>query len=406
MKRWLSLLAVLAAVGAALVQETGRGQVPPPIGPGDQGATLRQPGLDPAPTAPPSNPLRLFNQNTAPDPYGGMVPTQSKPTAPRFNRTDINRDIELTPTIGPWLILVMSYTGEEAPVQARKFVSVLKETYRLNAYVFNYGAEEKRQEYERAKAAADQQRAELTKAGLSAEVPIRVRVSHIPESTGVFIGSFRDRDEAQRVLEQTVRKLDPKDLAINGVALQIRYLGNESRDPGTAPKINVKEDAFSYKNPFTSALPVRNPCLKPEERTESTEEDVKFLRKVNADEPLSLFHCKKPFTLAIKQFKMAMAMKENGYAGKGFLDFMGKKKSVDYAASNAHNVAEAFRKAGLTETYVLHTRYSSYVTVGGYDSETDPNLIGMQNYLEGRFRMEAFRALDLMPRPIPMQVPH
>src|SRR5260370_3969868 len=98
-----------------------------------------------------------------------------------------------------------------------------------------------------------------------------------------------------------------------------------------------------------------------------------------------------------------------GAKAKGFLekfDMMGFFQKggewQDLTAHNAHKLAEAMRKAGLPETYVLHCKYCSYVTVGGYDDpEKDARLGAMQNYLETRFKMDAYSRLELFPRPLP-----
>ena len=49
---------------------------------------------------------------------------------------------------------------------------------------------------------------------------------------------------------------------------------------------------------------------------------------------------------------------------------------VDAAATSAHNLAELLRKAKL-DAYVLHTKYTSIVCVGGYDTVDDPALRNM-----------------------------
>src|SRR5260370_17778478 len=101
-----------------------------------------------------------------------------------------------------------------------------------------------------------------------------------------------------------------------------------------------------------------------------------FLRKVNSGEPFSLLQCKKPFTLAIKQFNMQHKTMDSasGAKAKGFLekfDMMGFFQKggewQDLTAHNAHKLAEATRKAGFPETYFLHCKYCSYVSFAGYD---------------------------------------
>src|SRR5262245_51477124 len=186
MKR-LFLLAMGTGLGLALATgvNLGRAQLPatpvtgPAPGPGPEGAVLKN-TFDPsaAPTGagtvpgtgalPPSvqslfpqganarasSPLPPIGQSQAVSDTPGvpmhgtglwtMPPYQEKP--------DPNRDIAITPTQGPWVVYIDSYTGPEAPTLARQMAMELRSTYRLNAYVYNHGAEERRKEYERVRA--------------------------------------------------------------------------------------------------------------------------------------------------------------------------------------------------------------------------------------------------------------
>jgi hypothetical protein len=421
MTRWEIVLTV---AGVLAVAECGRaqtpGQVPMDLGPGSQGATLRQPAMEaPAQGAPAPTTLGPWNQAVAP----------TAPPPPRtiqYNRVDINRDIEVTPEAGTWVLLVMSYVGPDAPVLARNFVYELRKEYKLNAYVYNYGAEEKRKAHEAAEAERQKQREALRQLGLTPDMPIRVRVEHVHEQTAVLIANnYRTIDEAKKDLTNRIRELPCPNK--DKVALDFQWTAALAEGNGPPPK-DAPDDGFflsslfggnkkklqkadaSYVNPFKQAFAVRNPIL-PKEQTESnTAEELAFLRQVNSGEPFSLFNCRKKLTLVIKQFNTPVAMKDSRSSpggGGGILGAFSKSNADrDFAAHNAHDLAEFFRKLGLPETYVLHARYCSFVTIGGYDSEQDPELVGMQRFLEGRFQRPEVRMLDLIPRPIPMQVPH
>jgi hypothetical protein len=180
-------------------------------------------------------------------------------------------------------------------------------------------------------------------------------------------------------------------------------------DPKTGKPLEKNVVAKSeYVNPFSKAFVARNPTVQFEKSPEFLAEEVKFLRRVNADESFSLFNCKKAVTLAIKKYDTPHRVTGDEKESKGgfFSVFQGSRSmTIDHTAHNAHNLAEALRKGGLPETYVLHCRYCSYVTVGGFDSEKDDRIAAMQTFLENRFRNDAFRPLDLFPRPVPMQVP-
>src|SRR5947209_5457851 len=116
MKRYLSIVALSAAALAALVvQNSTRGQSPAPrpsppveVGPGDQGATLKQPWADPpvksGPAATPVNSYeKLWNPavNSGPNAKNALTKAPSV-AAPPSNAVDINRDIEVSPERGEW----------------------------------------------------------------------------------------------------------------------------------------------------------------------------------------------------------------------------------------------------------------------------------------------------------------
>jgi hypothetical protein len=407
MKRnWLTMVAAVASVAGMLLARSGRGQTPFDIGPGDRGATLKQPGFE-APAQKQSAPLpNLWNQTVAPYPAAGpqgQLPVQQTALPP--SRQDINKDIEVTADVGPWMILVITYSGDQAPMQARKFVDVLRRQYKLPAYVYNYGAKEKQKEFERVQAEKKKQRDALEQAGMKNILPIRVRTMKIEEQTGVLIGGYRSRDEASRVLEQQIRKLTPPDP--REVDVYVQYFDQDVSDPkseGLGSKVNVNKDSIKLVNPFLfSAFPVRNPCVT-EAPADESKAEIEFLRTINSAESLSVFNCKKKMTLAIKEYKTGAVLQDDQKLTKAFLNQRAGRQDV--AGQNAHNLAEGLRKAGLTDAYVLHVRYGSWVTVGAFDGPQDPNLPGMLSFLEGYLRSEQLRPLDLLPRPIPIQVPH
>jgi hypothetical protein len=116
-------------------------------------------------------------------------------------------------------------------------------------------------------------------------------------------------------------------------------------------------------------------------------------------------------TLAIKQYNTQQIVVKNQKEQDDFFDRFKKgltPKTAEYAdqaAINAHDLAEAFRNGGWKETYVLHAKYCSFVTIGGYDQVDDPRLKTMLTFLESQFQLESFRHLGLFARPTPMAVP-
>ena len=72
------------------------------------------------------------------------------------------------------------------------------------------------------------------------------------------------------------------------------------------------------------------------------------------------------------------------------------------AAEMAHNLAKVLRHKDLGyESYVLHTRNSSIVTVGSFSGPKDPELLKLAGELAGK----KIGAVDLTAQPAAMKVP-
>jgi hypothetical protein len=284
--------------------------------------------------------------------------------------------------------------------------------FKLKAYVFNFGAEEKQKEYERVQKLKKKQIEALNEAHLpGAIMPIRIQTVRIDEQTAVLLGGFRDADAAMSVAKK-IRELPPPD--VKRVKVDCRYAGAFTPEKSSKGLADLgpaaQEQVVQYINPFTKASPVRNPTAAKEQTGMTPAAELEFLRKVNREEPLSLLNTRRPFTLAVKQFNSQYKTMTDAKEAKTFInqfnDLFGRKKGewVDGAAHNAHNLAEALRKSKL-EAYVLHCQCCSYVTVGSYSGPQDPELVQMQRFLETYFQAEGFRVLDMFGHPAPMLVP-
>src|SRR5207245_6607079 len=101
-------------------------------------------------------------------------------------------------------------------------------------------------------------------------------------------------------------------------------------------------------------------------------DDLRLIRTLNADETYSLLKCPKKYTLAVKQISMPVQIQSKMTSSSLFDKFGWGGSKEDAAAVSAHNLAELLRKGRIEglpiEAYVLHTKYCSYVTVGGFNS--------------------------------------
>lgn len=408
MKRNANGAAAVALAGLVLLAQMTRGpaQTTGP-GPGQEGSVLKDPfapaaAPDPAP-APASSPY--VESLIKPAPQDNPNPNPANRLRPPEEKPDINQDIHVTKEQGPWLIMVQAYTGPEAPIMARQMVTELRTAYKLPAYTFNYGADEKRKEYERVKAVVDKQKEYLAKMGLPLDQPIRIRTMHIEEQVGVLVGGYASEDAAKNALINGIRKLKPPDP--NKVMLDKKFYYEEGK------KKDVKAEMVCV-DPFQRAFVVHNPTIKQERPADWDKLDMGLLQKLNAGETFSLLNSKKPFTLAVKDFQTPTIVQTKNSAGS-FLEnlTLGAKmgQRVDAAATSAHNLAELLRKAKL-DAYVLHTKYTSIVCVGAYDSLDDPSLRTMANLIESKVMPQISQLFPPPPnqaavqaRVVPMQVP-
>jgi hypothetical protein len=416
MKKILFALAVLCCTGLAFLPEAARSQAPGQagknfpfdLGPGDKGATLKAPwqDADAAPTTSPSYIQGLLNTTGATK--AGTTSSLHASLLP-YDNTGINNDILVTRELGPWMILIISYAGPEGPIWARDMVRVLREQYKMPAYVYNYGAAEKRKEYERVKAIVEKQKQVLKENNLPLDSPIRIRHLRIDEHCGVLIGGYPTQEAALKVRDQWRQQIKENNLKApdpTKVKLEVQFY--EREDDPKDPKVNKKEAV--WVNPFTRAMLVRNPAIKVDRPADWDKLDVAALKRMNAAEDFSLLKCNRNYTLAIKQFALpTMTGHRDEAPSGGFWDPFGMgKKSKDHtdpAADCAHDLVENLRKAKL-EAFILHTKYYSLVTIGGYDSLEDPNLRSMQNILDTKLLPSPGMAgLQLFPTAKPMQIP-
>jgi hypothetical protein len=167
-------------------------------------------------------------------------------------------------------------------------------------------------------------------------------------------------------------------------------------------------------SPFVRAFVIRNPTL-PHQQPDQKKLDP-FWKELNRGRPYNLLKCRKDWTLVIKVYEGGGVLQSAGTTptkGNGFLDMLGiggkSHQILDANALQAESLAEFLRRYQF-DTYVLHTRGSSIVTVGGYDSPEDQQLREMQQTIS-RLRFAPIagdplgNAHELFAQPLPMRVP-
>jgi hypothetical protein len=320
------------------------------------------------------------------------------------------QELAVTPAVGPWMIMIKSFQGEPAPQLAHDFALELRNRYRLPAYVFIHGAEEKRREQERVEQQRQQQRQWLQQMGFS-DTPIHVRRMHIEEQYAVLVGGYKDFDAAADALQQIKKQPPPSE------QFQDRYIsatapeGTGAPDPAAGSRPQAPRLTGMYINPFPTSFVVHNPTVSVEHQQREPE-DYDYLKKINAGESYSLLNCRKPWTLVIKQWP-GQTVVVSHWAPLEFVEQLFGQQTDDYldaGAKQAHELAGVMRQNLHLETYVLHMRYASLLTVGEYDSLNDPELLRVQRELAGlTFTPKGMVGVDpnlkMFDRPLPMRVP-
>ncbi|HLJ93270.1 MAG TPA: hypothetical protein VKU02_08780 [Gemmataceae bacterium] len=299
---------------------------------------------------------------------------------------DPNKEYAVTPAAGPWMIRVTTYVGPEARHLAHQMVLEIRSRFDLPAYVVNWGDEERRKQ--------QQELEQFRKQFPDYQGPIRH--TRIQEQCAVLIGGYKDLDAAHRALKDVKKLPAPSSEKLMAVLAQ-------AGPPKQGEDKSLLEGTFV--NPFLDSFVVPNPTVAPEHKADSKNDP--FLKKLNAHESYSLLQCKKKWTLIVAAYQGAHTIQP--VAAKNevmtfFNNLWGSTSGemLEASGQNAHNLADAMHKLGF-EAYVLHTRWGSLVTVGGFERADDPHIQEMQRALASRVRLE--QTAQMLPQPVPMEVP-
>jgi hypothetical protein len=319
----------------------------------------------------------------------------------------------VTPQAGEWLILVQTFKGEQAQVLAEQMAEMMTKEHKLPAYLYVKGRKERAEEEERVQKMR-QQYDEMVMQLRSQNPENRVspfraaRFAKIEEEFAVLISDakgFKDMDCARDFLPK-LRKLPapPKEFSC--------WIELGDLDP-TGKKMSPKGNG--YLNPFMTAMVVRNPTIPHEKQEADPGIADELLKKLNANETLSVLRCSKPYTLVVKVYQGPAFLKPP--EAPSLIHRVGETlgiveknpESLDVQALKARELADFLRKMKPSfESYVMHEQRCSIVTVGQFDSLDDPNLLACQRSLAG-FQLKNGQngqvIEQLTTQPVPMKIP-
>ncbi len=392
-----ALLGLLAAQTPAPAQRFGEDRPAP-------GATAPAPVVAPAPApvvaAPPAV-LPSFPTT----PAAATTRTVGRPAVV----AEPPHEWAVRPEHGEWMICVKSYVGVNARAQAVELADHIRRQHKAAAYLFERNGEDRQREevrqanFRQAKEAElapflrvqDRMKAEAATKGVEyIDTPTVYRMPKVAVESqwAVLVGGFTTADLARKGLN-TVREWPvPTNEKLMDGAISSRA------DQGKT----VTE--ATYVNPYRSALVFPNPAIRRVASQVNAVDPAIF--KLNADEPLSLLRCPKAWTLIVKDFSVPTTVQtkdqDGGIMARLFGDANDPVKMLDATANQARELAKALRsdsmeraakigatRAGLIprplDSYVLHHRTGSRVTVGQFDAPDDPALLEMQRLLANMY---------------------
>ena len=174
----------------------------------------------------------------------------------------------------------------------------------------------------------------------------------------VLAGNYATIDDsvAQKTLNY-VKKLHPKFLKNTQNGAVVRASGGQ-------------------KGPLVGAFLTINPLRSPGDvASRRVDDETKFL---NSGIDHALVGCKKKYTVKIATFtgKSAVPMQNSRFTRNEGLFEKELQKSTNNivrAGEDAAQLTRALRQKGYV-AYVYHDKFQSYVTMGGFDSKTDPTI--------------------------------
>jgi hypothetical protein len=263
----------------------------------------------------------------------------------------------LTRDAGPFMVMAHTFRGPDAARYALALVLELRRDFGVPAWIFYQKVQPMHSLVRNVPPTAPtyQRAAELT-------MPEKVRVY---DEAAVLVGNCRTLKESQELLNR-VKAMHPK--CIDGM-------------PSIWPwrKGQGLSRAMRCTNPYVPAqylYPSKNDPL---------------IKQMNAG-PHSVFNCPSRYTLQIAEFTGKSTLEANGdkklniRENPSALERMLQQSPLAHAADDAEKLADALAKADDIrrtgyQPYVYHDRFSSKVTIGAFDSPSDPAATALRQKL-------------------------
>lgn len=381
-------------------------------------------GFQPVSPTPPASPVSPVSpaggyvppvDGLRPTTYGSATPTPAAVASAPVSfeiPTVLGKDHPwlIKPEHGQYFIIVKSYVrpaagsrdaAQDRGLTARELAEGLareiRDTYRVQAFLFEYVSEERKAEAKQRAEAHQKDQVYLAQLDVMKQKAVlqgmdflrpdtrsRIMTHNHRDQIGVLVGGFQSEKAALEALIVLKKWATPKNdiLCDKGAITQT----------GANGKPEVVHAAI---NPYATAFVVPNPSVPRQMAPAGTKVPLDpFIVKLNDDNPYNLLKASKGWTLAVKSFtapvQITTGKAEAGSGPLAKLGFGKEGKALVAGGEQAEETAKALRamkdKGGASlnlEAFVLHTRSASIVTVGQFDSHDDPALLATKRLLAG-----------------------
>lgn len=405
-KALLGVSLALLTGGAVAGQQPGASRVAPALPAGITPAAPAQPGYPSMPTGPVTPAGGAYLPPTA-----GVQPAQAAAPA----AVPLPTNIEIKTALGadhPWLlktehgpffIMVKSYVrpaqgtpaakedpGPSARELAEALAHEIRDTYKVQAFLFEYISEERKAEMRQIAAARQKAQAYASEVAklrqrsqlqgmefLEPDNKIHVMTHHHRDQIGVLVGGFQSEDDAKKALLKLKTWPTPKNETLVDKSAIVQT--------GANGKSEILKAAI---NPYASAFVVPNPTVPRAAQPQQGFDP--FIVKLNEGLPYNLLKAKKNWTLTVKSFvaPVEITNKDSAPSAMQKMGFSKGANALAAGAEQAESLAKALRQLKgpgnqplNLEAFVLHTRNASLVTVGQFDGPDDPALLATKRLL-------------------------
>ncbi len=262
------------------------------------------------------------------------------------NKKTTADSVQLTQKAGPWLIMCASFSGENGQQQAFRLAQELRETHRLQAYVYQH----------------------------------RFDVAREVQGKGLGFEVFKDEEQRERVRPKQMKLAGEESVeeiavlvgdfsSLEDAAAQRTLAGIKAVHPRTMAEYDT-DPTNKTRGPLRAAFMMPNPML-PEQYFEARQIDGAVL-KWNSKTKHSLLKNPGNYSIRIATFDGDSTFKlDEIQETKARDSWMQKNRKaitdskLVNAAKKATVLTAALRQQGI-EAYEFHDRHESYVCVGGY----------------------------------------